>query len=168
MRLHRLRWLDGSRFATTFDRLKPVLAEGMITGAVQIHEGVAGDRVVASMIFIDHARRRSYYQGGREMGHEWRGVGTVLMADVIADAHDKGMTEFDFLRGSESYKLDWTSHERQLVRLIAARGMRERALAGGLFAVARSKPALRRLRDQSERTIGSLRESFQARRRPVP
>lgn len=149
LRLHRLRWPDGSRFSSTFEALRPVIHAGATIGAASIHEAVVDGTVVASMLVFDQPHRRSYYQSGRELSHEMRGVGTVLMADVVLDAHERSMSEFDFLRGSEPYKLDWTDDERPLVRVVGANGAWPRLLAVGLTRYERAKPALRRLRDRA-------------------
>lgn len=163
LRLHRIRWPDGSKFARTYDRLRPVLAAGAADGIVRIHEGVATAGVVASMVVFDHGERRSYYQSGREMDHRWRGVGTVLMADVVADAHASGHTEFDFLRGREPYKLDWTDQERPLMAVTAGGGRRGRALALALVSARRAKPLARNAMTTVDRLAGSIRR----RRDPV-
>lgn len=146
-RLHRLRWPDGSNFSRDLPGLRPALRAGVAAGGVGVHELVVGERVVASMLVFDLADRRCYYQSGREMGREVRGCGTVLMQLVIDHAHERGLREFDFLRGDESYKLDWTTTQRPLHRAFAGAGPTGRAAAAGLAAFERSKPALRVLRD---------------------
>ena len=144
--LHRLRWPDGSNFDRDFDRLSTVVRRGAAMGRAAIHEIVVADTVVAAMLVFDLPDRRCYYQSGRRMEREWRGAGSVLMAAVIGDAHAAGLAEFDFLRGREPYKLDWTDTERVLVRLFAARGVVASVARWSLIGTERCKPALRWLR----------------------
>lgn len=148
--LHRRRWPDGSNFAATFDELAPVLRAGARVDRVGIHELVVDGVVGASMLVLDLPDRRCYYQSGRRMDRDWRGAGSVLMAEVIEDAHRRGFDEFDFLRGREPYKLDWTDQERVLVRLFASRGLLAGAWRSGLSGFERAKPVLRRVRDRIE------------------
>lgn len=68
---------------------------------------------------------------------------------VIDDAQRRGMSEFDFLRGSEPYKVDWTCTDRQLHRPFAGQGAAGRVAAevhprptgGPLHAVAGKRGA---------------------------
>jgi len=55
-----------------------------------------------------------YYQFGIDPEWEPYSPGTVLMYKVIEEAFSKGLSEFDFLRGSEAYKSDWTNDKRTL------------------------------------------------------
>jgi CelD/BcsL family acetyltransferase involved in cellulose biosynthesis len=51
----------------------------------------------------------------------------VLLAEVIGDACARGFTEADFLRGDETYKANFATARRALVRLRAANGSAGRA-----------------------------------------
>jgi CelD/BcsL family acetyltransferase involved in cellulose biosynthesis len=37
----------------------------------------------------------------------------VLVGRTIEDAYARGLTDYDFLRGEEAYKLDWTADRRE-------------------------------------------------------
>lgn len=145
-RLHRIRWPHGSNFAHELPHLRPVLHAGAAAGAVGVHELAAGGCVVASMLVLDLHDRRCYYQSGRRVDRDARAAGTLLMQLVIDDAQRHGMREFDFLRGAEPYKSDWTGTERQLQRIFAGQGATGRVAASGLAGFERSKPALRATR----------------------
>jgi CelD/BcsL family acetyltransferase involved in cellulose biosynthesis len=147
--MHSARWPQGSRFLRGLPRLLPVLREA--EGAVEIHELLVDGRPVASMLLMSAGNRMAYYQSGRDVGHDVRGAGSVLMARVIADCHARGYAEFDFLRGAEPYKSDWTDCQRQLVRLYSARGVAPRVAVAGLVALERVKPTLRQVRTTSRR-----------------
>ena len=62
-----------------------------------------------------------FYQSGRDLKWERDGVGSVLMGMMIRRAIERGFRRFDFLRGEEPYKAQWTtsqreSHERVIFR----------------------------------------------------
>lgn len=83
---------------------------------------VAGEPVAALYGFV--ARRRFFYfQSGLapESGH--LSPGTVLMSLVIEDCIRRGLQQFEFLRGSESYKSRWTACSRPTVNVMMARGL---------------------------------------------
>ena len=54
----------------------------------------------------------SFYQSGRDPGWEHKSVGRVLMGMMIRRAIEQGYRRFDFLRGEEPYKLQWTETRR--------------------------------------------------------
>lgn len=53
-----------------------------------------------------------FYQSGRDPSWERHSVGLVLMATMIRRAIQRGYRRFDFLRGADSYKRQWTATER--------------------------------------------------------
>jgi CelD/BcsL family acetyltransferase involved in cellulose biosynthesis len=61
--------------------------------------------------------RFAFYQAGYDPDWQQRSVGTVLLGHVIARAFAEGLAEFDFLRGTEPYKLVWANGARDTVRL---------------------------------------------------
>jgi CelD/BcsL family acetyltransferase involved in cellulose biosynthesis len=44
----------------------------------------------------------------------------VLVGRTVEDAYARGLTDYDFLRGEEPYKLDWAWDRRQTCALRAA------------------------------------------------
>lgn len=146
VRMHGARWSGESRFLRGLPQLLPVLRAGAQAGRVEIHELLVGEQLVATMLVFDVGDRRCYYQSGRDPSHEWRGAGTVLMHAVIQDSQARGYREFDFLRGGEAYKFEWTEHERPLFRLFAAQGAVASAAFTALVTAESARPAIRRLR----------------------
>jgi CelD/BcsL family acetyltransferase involved in cellulose biosynthesis len=53
-----------------------------------------------------------FYQGGRDPRWERESVGLVLMGLMIQRAIERGYRAFNFLRGDDSYKRQWTSSRR--------------------------------------------------------
>jgi len=90
-----------------------------------------------------------FYQSGRDPRFEGESVGLVLMARMIRRAIEGGYKRFDFLRGDDAYKAQWTSDHRATEEIVLFR----RGLAGrGLLlldvaAELRSRIAPRRVGD---------------------
>ena len=74
-------------------------------------------KTVAALYCVTHSGRLFFYQSGLDPAWEPYSAGTVLMGQVLRHAHDHGLSEFDFLRGGEAYKFQWTTHARDLVQL---------------------------------------------------
>lgn len=62
-----------------------------------------------------------FYQSGRDPRRDHESVGLVLMAMMIRRAIERGFRWFDFLRGDEAYKKDWTKARRVTSELVAFR-----------------------------------------------
>ena len=79
-----------------------------------------GDQPIALMYCFLYERRLSFYITGYEL--EWGrfGPGRQLIAHAISDCIANQVTTFDFLRGDESYKFDWTATTQSNVYLRAA------------------------------------------------
>ena len=60
-----------------------------------------------------------FYQAGYDPEWRQRSVGTVLLGHIVKQCFAEGVREFDFLRGTESYKLKWANGWRETVRLRA-------------------------------------------------
>jgi len=66
-----------------------------------------------------HGKRYSFYQSGYDPEWHQRSIGTVLLGEVVRRCFADGTDEFDFLHGTESYKLRWANGWRETVRLRA-------------------------------------------------
>ena len=90
-----------------------------------------------------------FYQSGRDPRFEGESVGLVLMARMVRRAIERGYKRFDFLRGDDAYKAQWTSDHRATEEIVLFR----RGLAGrGLLlldvaAALRSRHSPRRTGD---------------------
>jgi CelD/BcsL family acetyltransferase involved in cellulose biosynthesis len=72
-----------------------------------------------------------FYQSGRDPRWEDKSVGVALMVKMIRRAIEGGYRRFDFLRGDEGYKREWTASEAVTQELVAFRpGWRGRWLRG--------------------------------------
>ena len=62
-----------------------------------------------------------FYQGGRDPRWERESVGLVLMGMMIQRAIERGYRAFNFLRGDDAYKQQWTSSPRMTRELVVFR-----------------------------------------------
>jgi CelD/BcsL family acetyltransferase involved in cellulose biosynthesis len=148
-RLHDQRWADESAFLAAWARFRAAARVGLERGEVRIREAVDPDGVVvATELDLVVADRVAFYQAGRSTEREWRGVGSVVKADVIAAAVARGAAEYDLLRGDEGYKSDWATRRRELVRIRFGVGA-GRAVAAGAEAWRDAQPTIRRIRSRA-------------------
>jgi CelD/BcsL family acetyltransferase involved in cellulose biosynthesis len=70
-----------------------------------------------------------FYQSGRDPRWERESLGLVLMGAMIRRAIEQGYRRFDFLRGEEAYKRQWTQSARSTEEITVFRpGWRGRSL----------------------------------------
>jgi CelD/BcsL family acetyltransferase involved in cellulose biosynthesis len=135
--LHHGRWGGESALEPLLARFERVARTGLERGELVAHRFVHGDDAIAIELWLELRGIASFYQSGRSLDHEWRGVGSVLKARVVEDACERGVREIDLLRGDEPYKRDWTDERRTLFTITSVQGLRARA-ARALFEVART------------------------------
>ncbi len=121
-RLHALRWAEdggsqgikGAGVEAFHRDATHLLAE---RGRLRIYTMMLGTQALASVYGIFHGGKFLYFQSGYDPAWRNKSVGLVLVGETFKDALERGCTEYDFLRGTESYKSDWTSLQRQTVAL---------------------------------------------------
>lgn len=119
-RLHALRWsgdggsqgIKGSGVEAFHRDATQLLAE---RGRLRLYTMRVGGRAVASVYGIVHQGTFVYFQSGYDPAWRNRSVGLVLVGETFRDALALGCTEYDFLRGTETYKADWTTKQRRTV-----------------------------------------------------
>jgi CelD/BcsL family acetyltransferase involved in cellulose biosynthesis len=94
-----------------------------------------------------HGDRFAFYQAGYDPEWRQRSVGTVLLGHIVRECYAGGLKEYDFLRGSEPYKLKWANGWRETVRLRA----RDASLRALLHDAGRT--AYWRLREAGKRAL---------------
>ena len=142
--LHHRQWEDRSNFLPVFGRFAAACRLGVDADEVAVHELVASDTVVSSVVTFEVARRVSLYQSARSTESRWNQASTALMSEVIADACRRGFAEVDFLRGDEAYKHRFAPQQRELVRLTGATGVPARAAQAAQAAHVRARSATER------------------------
>lgn len=81
---------------------------------------------VAALYIFKYDNKLLYYQGGWDP--EWSSyrVGNILTNLVIEDAIKKGYSEYDFLRGTEPYKIQLTDKKREEIDIVIPNSYRAR------------------------------------------
>jgi CelD/BcsL family acetyltransferase involved in cellulose biosynthesis len=138
LRLHRLRWAaEGGSYgippgaAEDFHReVAPLLAA---RGWLRMYRLEVGGASIAAVYGLEVGRRFFYYQSGYDPAWSARSPGAVLVGRTVADAYARGLTDYDFLRGTEPYKLDWSADRRETCSL----RLRAPSLRAGTAAAAR-------------------------------
>ena len=104
---------------------------------------LGGEPAAAWYGFTDHDTLY-FYQSGRDPRWERESVGQVLLAAMMRRGMERGFRRFDFLRGEDPYKRQWTTTARVTQELIVfRRGLRGRWLRG-VDALAELRARLRR------------------------
>jgi CelD/BcsL family acetyltransferase involved in cellulose biosynthesis len=118
LRLHRLRWAEeGGSYGIPpgpvedFHReVAPLLAS---RGWLRLYLLLVEGRAIAAVYGIELGRRFYYYQSGYDPSWSSRSPGVVLVGRTVEDAYARGLVDYDFLRGTEPYKLDWAADRRE-------------------------------------------------------
>ncbi|MFO1431859.1 MAG: GNAT family N-acetyltransferase [Candidatus Competibacteraceae bacterium] len=93
--------------ATTFHRL----------GRLRLYFLRAGEQAIAANYCFEYGGRFFGYQQGLDPEWEKRSVGTILMYELIREACEAGISEFDLLRGGGHHKSLWTDRQRNLLNV---------------------------------------------------
>ncbi len=145
LRLHRLRWeREGGSYGIPPGRVEdfhravaPLLAA---RGFMRLYRLFVGGQAVAAVYGLEVGGRFYYYQSGMDPAWAARSPGMVLTGRTVEDAYARGLSFYDFLRGTEPYKLDWAAEAHETVALrLRSPGLRAEAfqVAEGAFATAR-------------------------------
>ena len=157
--LHQSQWGSRSNFLPVFDRFAAGFAGGCAADEVVVHElGNDNNLVVATVTAFEVAGRVSLYQSARLTDRRWRDATTVLLAAIIDDACVRGLSEVDFLRGDEPYKGRFTPNHREMLRLVAGKGVagrRRRSHRGDVPSHADGR-TVRSLREINGRPVEGL------------
>jgi CelD/BcsL family acetyltransferase involved in cellulose biosynthesis len=156
--LHQVQWGGGSRFLPEFDRFAAGCRLGAEVDEVVVHELATDERVISTFVAFEVAGRVSLYQSARLTDYRWRDAAAVLLTAIFADACDRGFSEVDFLRGEEPYKNKFAPRRREMIRLLAGRGVTGRVACASERARSRAKGV-------AVRTVRASRAAF-GRRKP--
>lgn len=131
--LHDKRWTAAGVFNDPrIDRLHRAFAEQLASRGQLWLSTLDLDGVPAAAWYGFADRDTVYfYQSGRDPRWEDQSVGVALMVKMIRRAIEGGYRRFDFLRGEEAYKRQWTSSTAVTRELVVFRpGWRGRWLRG--------------------------------------
>jgi CelD/BcsL family acetyltransferase involved in cellulose biosynthesis len=163
--LHEKRWLKngGSELSghprlVSFQRdLIRAMAE---TGLLRFDELWVEGECRASVYGFDDRQTFYYYNSGYDLEWSRFSVGLVLIGLSVKNAVARGNSLYDFLRGDETYKFDWSNRKTELVTITLSRG----TISALLYE--KINRASHRLRRVSKSALPSgLAETLRARRR---
>jgi CelD/BcsL family acetyltransferase involved in cellulose biosynthesis len=106
--------LDQESMVAFLRAAAPLLQE---RGWLRVYKLAAAGRPLAMLLGLAYRGTFYYYQSGWDVSWSAWSPGMVLQGLTIEHACREGMTEYDFLRGSESYKDRWAPHIRRTVHL---------------------------------------------------
>ena len=136
-RLHNTRWRRrGAMVAFSGHKLQAFhlqVAERFLQrGWLRLHRLVLDGETRAAMYTFQLRTRVYHYLAGFDPQLARFGPGALLMQHALKRAIDEGVTEFDLLRGDESYKYTWKARDYATCRLIVGNGtLRSRIATGG-------------------------------------
>lgn len=100
-------------------------------GLAELRFVVVEGKAIAGIYLLMYKNRCYFYQSGFDPAWERLSPGTLLFDHCIKWAHDAGFEEFDFLRGGEPYKNDWSKLKKESIQIIIW-GKRQRGNVLGL------------------------------------
>jgi CelD/BcsL family acetyltransferase involved in cellulose biosynthesis len=110
MSLHESRWQGGAFQAPGMPELhRRFAAELAARGQLWLSTLDVDGAPVAAWYGFTWGDTVYFYQSGRDPGWERHSVGLILMGTMIRRAIERGYRRFDFLRGADPYKRQWTS-----------------------------------------------------------
>ena len=123
VRLHEQRWNGAGAFREPqLERLQLCFAEEMARrGRLWLTTLDLDGQPAAAWYGFSSPDTVYFYQSGRAPQWEDASVGLVLMGMMIRRAIERGYKRFDFLRGADAYKSDWTGAQRMTREIVVFR-----------------------------------------------
>ena len=120
--LHSDRWGGATAFSPRVAEMHRVFAKALAAqGALWLTTLELDGLAAAAWYGFAWGDTVYFFQSGRATEQRGGSVGQVLMGKMIRRAIEQGFRHFDFLRGDEPYKADWTEDLRTTWELIATR-----------------------------------------------
>lgn len=123
--LHQARWrkrhMPGAFYSKRIRNFhKDVAFDFLERGILSLFELKDKDKIVSSLLSYHIGGKRYYYISGYDLDYSKLSVGAVTLGLSIKRSIEVGDEAYDFLRGDEKYKEDWTSLKKRNMRLIAS------------------------------------------------
>jgi CelD/BcsL family acetyltransferase involved in cellulose biosynthesis len=140
--LHDRRWrrrglagaFSDKRVRSFHKALAPQLAE---RGWLRLYRLRLDGKTRALFYCFQRGERVYYYLSGFDVALQRWSLGTVLMAEMVAQSISSGARELDLMRGDENYKRLWRATETHTVRLVLTQQSRRAQLARSAIWVER-------------------------------
>ena len=126
--MHRKRWSDKGQtmrglFATA-ERgafLNDVVESMNPKGNIRLSFVTADDEPIFGVLGFEFRRRYYYFRPAMDPAFNKYSPGHILIYYILMECQKRGITEFDFLRGQESYKSIWASSARTVSSTVMVR-----------------------------------------------
>jgi CelD/BcsL family acetyltransferase involved in cellulose biosynthesis len=145
--LHRARWESDGSDALAGPRQafhREFAAQAHERGWLRLWVMELDDVPAAVWYGFRYAGREWYYQGGWDPAFRAQSVGFVLLCHTIRSAVEDGLSEYWFLRGSETYKSRFADDDPALETVIVPHGLRGSAALSAIRRLDRLPEPLRR------------------------
>ena len=124
--LHQKRWrqkhMPGVFYSKRIrDFHKDVAKDMFLKGELSLFELKDGVKTVVSLLSYHVGGIRYYYISGYDIEYSKRSVGNITVGLAIKHSIEEGDRVFDFLRGDEEYKRNWTSLKKRNMRFVASK-----------------------------------------------
>ncbi|MDD1770605.1 MAG: GNAT family N-acetyltransferase [Methanomassiliicoccales archaeon] len=133
-KLHGLRWASKGEDSAFTDRaiafVKEAAAALSKRGVPVVHALVTKDGPTAMSLGFEYNGRYLYYLSGLDPRFSKYGPGRCLLSKIIEEAHTRGLTEVDLLRGEEQYKYQLGAVDRLNVSAKSTRRSLKGLVAG--------------------------------------
>lgn len=96
----------------------------LASGNLHLYSLSVEDKIIAVLYCFRHKDAVLFYQTGYDPQWKEYSPGRLLMAYAIENSISEEVKEFDFLRGSESYKSAWTNESREEFRFYLASSLK--------------------------------------------
>ena len=160
IRLHHMRWARGGAFGDEakqqfFRRFGARLLE---RGEMFLPLLAVDGKAIAARYDFAYDGKLWCVQGGWDEEYKAARPGMALTMMTLEWGVDNGMTEYDFLAGSQGYKFRWSTGQRELVAFQAANKWTPK---GRAYSLARLSPTVtragKRLAPTAKRAAGGIR-----------
>ena len=121
-RLHKESWRErkgqNSVLTPIFEKFHTDMAKLLFErGWLNLSFIMADNVPIASIYGAEYNKKFYYFLMGFDPEYSKYGVGQLLFKHLIKYCFDKGLQEFDFLKGDEPYKYRWTKSNRKNLRV---------------------------------------------------
>lgn len=142
---HQARWAGRGEAGAFADEKKRsfygrVAVDLLRSGRLELFGLWDGDRPRAVLFGASGGKTLYYLQSAFDSTLANHGPGNVLLYQILRQAQERGFERFDFMKGDEAYKFQWTTAEEPLLlRRVVGRGWRARVAGAALALSGRMK-----------------------------
>ena len=121
-KLHQQRWIrkgkSGAFKEKAFRKLYVDLAKLMAEKDwLRLYFLIVDNKPVATLFAYEYNKKMYGQLTGFDPKYSVYGVGNILILNVLKECIKKGIEEFDFLQGDDSYKFKWTKKYRNTINI---------------------------------------------------